>query len=104
MTNKSWCRISKHAAIRARQRGYIQNDVRFVIEHGTRVPDGYLLREKDVRPMVKDKELTSNVDIERVGKLVGTFVPTTTDGLALSVYRPSRRKTRHLLHERNSKR
>lgn len=102
MASEAWCIISKHAAIRARQRGYCQNDIRFVIEHGTEVPEGYLLRRKDVRSIVEHNKLTSNVHVERAIRLVGTFVPITTDGRAASVYRPCSRKCKHLLHGRRS--
>ncbi|MBP1885719.1 hypothetical protein J2Z50_004013 [Ensifer mexicanus] len=102
MTSEGWSTISKHAAIRARQRGYSQDDIRFVIEHGTEVPDGYLLRLKDVRLMLKHNKLSSRLLMERAMKLAGTFVPITPDGHAASVYRPCSRKCKHLLHGRRS--
>ncbi len=97
-----WSTISKHAATRARQRGYSQSDIRFVIENGTEVPDGYLLRKKDIRLMVEDEELTGKALMTWATKLEGTFVPSTKDGRAMSVYRPSSRKRKHLLHGRRS--
>ncbi|WP_429819118.1 hypothetical protein [Ensifer sp. B1-9] len=100
--SETWSTISKHAVIRARQRGYSRHDITFVIEHGTEVPDGFFLREKDVQSMIQRKELPSKRLAERAIKLAGTFVPMTTDGCAASVYRPCARKCKHLLHGRYS--
>ncbi|MGR9431355.1 DUF4258 domain-containing protein [Rhizobium leguminosarum] len=97
-----WSTISKHAAKRARQRGYSQHDIRFVIENGTEVPDGYLLRKKDIQLMVEDEELASQALIDRARKLEGTFVPATKDGRAMTVYRPCLRRRKRLLHDRRT--
>lgn len=94
--------ISKHAATRARQRGYSQHDIRFVMEHGTEVPDGYFFRRRDFQLMVEDEELTSQALIERAKKLEGTFVPATKDGRAMTIYRPCSRRRKRLLHGRRS--
>ena len=42
-------RKSKHAQTRARQRGYRDSDIDFVIKHGTNVDDGSFLTDKDVQ-------------------------------------------------------
>lgn len=99
---KVWDAVSKHAARRARQRGYSQQDIGFVIENGTEVPDGYFLRKKDVQLMVEDEELTSQALIERANKLEGTFVPATKDGRAMTIYRPCSRRRKRLLQGRRS--
>jgi len=97
-----WSTISKHAAKRARQRGYSQHDIRFVIENGTEVPEGYLLRRKDVQLMVEEEELASQALIELARKLEGTFVAAAKDGRAITVYRPCLRRRKRLLHDRHS--
>lgn len=99
---KVWSTVSKHAAIRARQRGYSQQDLRLVIENGTEVPDGYFLRKKDVQLMIDDEELTSPALIERAKKLEGTVVPATKGGRAITVYRPYFQRRKRLLHDRRS--
>ncbi len=95
--------ISKHAGIRARQRGYRQADISFVIENGTQVPDGYFLREKDAASIIRRARLMiSNwkYTLEQASRLRGTFVPLVSEAGAVSIYRPCRRKLKHLLHDR----
>lgn len=85
--------LSKHATVRARQRGYRLADVELVSCLGTEVADGFLLTRRDIDRMAP---LTDPLLAERLVRLVGSFVPSAA-GLSLSIYRPSRRRMRLLL-------
>lgn len=44
--------LTRHAEARSRQRGLRPDDVRFVFQHGTETPKGYLLTARDAANLV----------------------------------------------------
>ena len=84
--------LSTHADGRIRQRGVRASDVALVVQHGTPVRDGYLLRGRDVAAAEAELKRT----IARLNRLRGTFVAV-ADDTVLSVYRPCRVRRRKLL-------
>ncbi len=85
-------RLSRHAEERIRQRGVRESDVSFVLRYGTPVPDGYVLRPRDVAEAETELKRT----LARLERLKGTFVAVEEDTV-LSVYRPCKVRRRKLL-------
>src|SRR5260370_39948007 len=95
--------ITLHATARAQQRGYRPDDLELIAEYGTLVPEGILLLRRDIgRVVVQDGKFTIRADgaarksVERLGRLVGSYMPT-QNGRALSIYRPCKRRLLKLL-------
>jgi hypothetical protein len=112
---------TSHYLVRARQRGYRSVDLSIIESLGNFSGDGFLLRKKDVaaelerlsktlrvlrrsrankdsyRPEIEAEEREVVREIERLERLPGAFIPIES-GHALSIYRPSRRRLRQLLH------
>jgi hypothetical protein len=84
--------LSAHADGRLRQRGLRASDVALVLEHGTPVRDGVLLRGRDVAAAEAEMKRT----LARLHRLRGTFVAL-AGGTVLSVYRPAKVRRRKLL-------
>ncbi len=63
--------ISKHAHVRARQRGYRKRDLSFVLEHGTVVSSGILLTKRDVCEI--EQQARQMIALAR--RLQGTYLP-----------------------------
>lgn len=122
MARSSFSRISNHSMIRARQRGYRVGDLEKVEQLGTPVKDGILLRSRDIaseiqrltdkrrklrarsglrrsgdQTPIRMEEASIRKEIEQLQRLQGTFIPV-QGGCALTVYRPSRRRLRRILH------
>ncbi len=122
MTRSSNYRISSHSIVRARQRGYRTGDLEKIEELGTTVSDGILLRSKDIasgihqltrrrrnlrarntaedfrdQRRIKQEEANIVKEIDQLRRLQGSYIPV-QDGCILSVYRPSRRRLRRMLH------
>jgi hypothetical protein len=117
MRSSSRLRITSHVAVRMRQRGYHLSDFDAVENLGTQMGDhGVLFLEKDAEPELTrlakelknlrrkrlrerfaERELIQQ--IERIRRLARTttFIPT-AHGCALSIYRPSSRRLKHILH------
>lgn len=113
--------VTGHFIVRARQRGYRLADLAMVESMGTFAGDGILLRKKDIAPEVdrltarlrrirhrkadgnfipaeiEIEERETVLQIERLRRLPGVFVPL-ENGHALSIYRPFRRRLKHILH------
>jgi hypothetical protein len=112
--------VTAHYVVRARQRGYRAEDLAIVETLGTLRGDGILLRSKDVAPEIErlsaalqrmrrhkgngnfhgleieaEKRQTAR-EIERLQRLPGAFIPTEC-GHALSIYRPCKRRLKHIL-------
>jgi hypothetical protein len=118
---------TSHYLVRARQRGYRPIDLRIIERLGSFSGDGLLLRRKDAtaeleglrttlrglrrrranrnsyQPEIEADERQIILDIERLQRLQGAFIPIES-GHALSIYRPSRRRLKHLLHGRRTRR
>jgi len=106
--------ITAHFITRARQRGYRQEDLAIMERFGTFQADGLLLREKDVAAEIGHLSMTLRLirrggangnaseiarGIERLRRLQGAFIPIEC-GHAVSIYRPCRRRLKHVLHGR----
>jgi hypothetical protein len=83
---------SKHAQARARQRGYRDSDIDFVMKHGTAVDDGSFLSDGDShRAIEKLKQ-----KIQKFSRLKGTVVIQRGDTV-VTVYRPDKCRTKKLM-------
>jgi hypothetical protein len=109
--------ITAHLTVRMRQRGYRVDDFATIERLGTDTSGGVLLRKKDVRAELmklseerrsirKHKEPDRYAEqeiirkLESARKLEGTYIPTES-GCALSIYRPSSRRMKYILHGRS---
>lgn len=123
MESRSRLTITAHCMLRMRQRGYRLGDYETVEALGSQIRDGIVLLKRDVEgelsrlaeellnlrrrkaANLKPAEGTSERDIvrqmERLSRLVGTFIPT-AGGSALSIYRPCNRRQKHILHGRRA--
>jgi hypothetical protein len=119
--------ITRHAAVRARQRGFRPADLAMVESLGSFAGDGILLRKADVEPEIKrlieqrrvirrqvaagaldPAEAEKSDDetgrtIERLRRIEGTYIPS-EDGHAVSVYRPCKQKLKRLLQRHRPRR
>ena len=87
--------LCEHAMIRMNQRGMRTRDVDLFLECGTKISDGYFLRDRDVTTAV----LQRRKEIERLEKLRGKVL--ITDGnTVVTAYKPSRKRERRLLNKR----
>lgn len=84
--------ITAHAQKRMQQRGMKTADVELIVNFGTRVPDGYLLRRKDVTEAVSDMKKF----MTRLQRLEGRVV-ITSDGTVVTAYPTGRAKQKRLL-------
>ena len=84
--------ITAHAQKRMQQRGMKAADIELIINFGTSVPDGYLLRRKDVTEAVSDLKK----DITRLERLEGRVVITSGETV-VTVYPTGRAKQKRLL-------
>ena len=78
-------KVTQHALARMSQRGYTTRDLELIRNFGTAVHDGYLLTRKDV--------LESDINVQRLEKLVGTYV-VEQDAYVVTIYRPDKRRLR----------
>ena len=88
-------RKSKHAQTRARQRGYRDSDIDFVIQHGTNVDDGSFLTDGDVHRAIEKRKQ----EIQQFSRLKGTVV-ILRENVVLTVYRPDKRRAQKLIGRR----
>ena len=88
-------RKSKHAQARARQRGYRDSDIDFVMKHGTDVDDGSFLTDGDVHRAIEKRKQ----EIQQFSRLKGTVVILRRNMVA-TVYRPDKRRTKKLIGRR----
>jgi len=88
-------RKSKHAQARARQRGYRDSDIDFVMKHGTDVDDGSFLTDGDVHRAIEKRKQ----EIQQFSRLKGTVV-IVSGNTAVSIYRPDKRRTKKLIGRR----
>ena len=115
--------ITSHYLVRARQRGYRPEDLAIIERLGNFGGDGLLVRKKDVAPEIerlsttlrhirrrrasaKFQPVEFEVDegeiarkITQLQRLSGSYIPIES-GLALSIYRPSKRRAKHILRGR----
>jgi hypothetical protein len=115
-----------HYRVRARQRGYRQEDFAIVERLGIFTGDGIFVRKRDVAPEierlsrvlrhmrrrasrifhqpgieVEEPKVESKIvqQIERLQRLPGVFIPIES-GQALSIYRPCSRRVKRLFRDR----
>jgi hypothetical protein len=88
-------RKSKHAQTRARQRGYRDSDIDFVMKHGTNVEDGSFLTDGDVHRAIEKRKQ----EIQQFSRLKGTVV-ILRENVVLTVYRPDKRRAQKLIGRR----
>ena len=86
---------SKHAQARARQRGYRDSDIDFVIKHGTNVDDGSFLTDGDVHKAIEKRKQ----EIQQFSRLKGTVVIVSGDTI-VTTYRPDKRRVQKLIGRR----
>ncbi len=86
--------LSKHALQRMDQRGFRRADVDLIELVGTRVDDGFIVRECDCQEALRAVKRLAD-DIQRISgaRLV------VEDGMIRTLYRPRRTKERQLLRE-----
>jgi hypothetical protein len=122
-----WLTITAHCAVRMRQRGYRPTDLEIVENVGMQTTEGIFLRKRDAEPELQrlaerlkilrqekadDQKLSCEETvaaerdiiwhIEQLRRLAGTFIPS-INGCALSIYRPSDRRTKYILRDRRTK-
>ena len=85
--------LSSHARKRMRQRAMSSPDVETIVVHGTRVRDGYLLRERDVYEAVSRLK----GQISTLERLKNRAV-ISDRGTVITMYPASKRKQKQLLH------
>lgn len=88
-------RLCGHAMIRMSQRGFRTRDVDLFLECGTKVSDGYFLRDRDVTTAILQRQK----EIERLERLRGKVLIADGDTV-VTAYKPSRKRERRLLKER----
>lgn len=83
--------VTRHAAIRMRQRGFRENDLGIVLELGRESEDGKLiLADSDI----DDAILAMRRDIARLDRLRGTTA-VVVDGRVVTIYKGDRNARRH---------
>lgn len=85
-------RLSKHVAQRAQQRGRRQNEVEFVLAHGTEVRGGIILSDKDAIEI----ERRARQEIAMANRLRGIYVPT-KDDVATTIFKATPKQRSRLL-------
>ena len=81
--------------MRCQQRGYREGDVEVVLEYGQKVREGVILtRDQAQRGISEHKKMIATLE-----RLSGTAV-IVLEGLAASIYRPDKKRTRRLLNGR----
>ena len=84
--------LTNHARKRLQQRGMSTADVEVVVAHGTRVPGGYLLRQRDVNEAISELK----GEISTLERLKDTLV--VADGETIvTAYSASKPKQKKLL-------
>lgn len=83
---------SAHARMRAQQRGRRMRDFEVIVRIGTRTPDGYLVRDRDVDSLQSDLKR----QIKMLEQLRGCYV-VIQGNTVVSIYRASRAKAQRLL-------
>ena len=86
------CRLSDHAVERLAQRGIAISDVDLIMEIGSEVPDGYLVRAVDRRSIEQSVKRL----LARVRRLEGKRL-VVVDGCIVTGYHASARQERRLL-------
>ena len=84
--------ITRHAAARMSQRGMMLNDAEIIVQIGSQVDDGYLVREKDYREVEHRLEQF----LQDVRRLVGKRL-VVKNGQIVTAYRPSKTNERRLI-------
>jgi hypothetical protein len=88
--------MSRHATERLVQRGYCDEDLRLVIEHGTATCEGYYMRGRDIEAAREDVDKSH---WERLSRLAATLVVVGEGGVVITVYRAGRRTEKRLLRK-----
>lgn len=85
-------RMSDHAIHRFAQRGFRLDDAEIIMELGSEVDDGYLIRSKDLQEV----ERAAKAFLNRIRRLKGARLVVAGETVVTG-YRPSRRKCKDLL-------
>lgn len=86
------CSLSRHATIRADQRGLTRSDIDMALLLGTEVEGGYFVREKDCDAVIHDLKRL----ICRITRLRGKRVVVAGSNV-VTTYHAKPKKARHLL-------
>ena len=86
--------LTQHAIQRLSQRSIAASDVELIMEIGSAVPDGYLVRAKDCQAL----EATLKGLLKRVRRLEGKRV-VVADGCLVTAYHADRSEERRLLRQ-----
>lgn len=84
--------MSDHAIQRFAQRGFRLDDAEIIMQLGSEVHDGYLIRSKDLQEV----ERAAKAFLDRIRRLKGARVVIAGETVVTG-YRPSKRKCRDLL-------
>ena len=84
-------KLTLHARMRIRQRGFRERDVDLILEQGTLTHDGVILTRKHVADLVADYRRK----IADLTRLSGAAV-FSEDGVVVSIYRPDASKFRRM--------
>jgi len=85
-------RMSDHAIQRFAQRGFRLEDAELIMEIGSEVDDGYLIRSKDLQEV----ERAAKAFLDRIRRLKGARV-VVAGKTVVTGYRPSKRRCKDLL-------
>jgi activator of HSP90 ATPase len=83
---------SKHAIERLAQRSFLANDVELIVQFGTDVDDGIMVRSKDVQEV----ERLLSAFRDRIRRLEGKRL-VISEGSLVTAYRPGQKKAKRLL-------
>jgi hypothetical protein len=89
--------MTNHCEVRAQQRGIQSGELELILNHGTEVPGGYLLRNKDIRRAARFVSKSVKQKLER---LSGRILIIDGD-VAITVYPARRTQQRRLLQKRH---
>ena len=84
--------MTRHAVVRANQRGYYLKDFHTIVEYGTETKDGYLLTRQDAARSIAIMKRTI-ADLER---LSGSYIVTIKEKI-ITGYHTKRKQQSHLL-------
>ena len=86
-------KFTKHARSRMRQRGLREQDVEFIIQHGTETRDGFILSRKDAAAVECDAKRL----IQLASRLTNKRVIADGDEV-ITIYHASKKQQHSLLH------
>ena len=91
--------LSQHGCVRLAQRGIHLSDVDLILQFGTEVDDGFIVREKDCQEV---ERALKNI-LTRVRRIRGKRV-VVADGCLVTAFHARRSEERRVLRERQARR